>query len=96
MATGDRYLATERTKDSGEKRLALDEIVERAAPGRAAVARPPTEAELRATLVLAIPLIEVSAKIRMGGPLDDEADLSWPVWAGVVPLRLVAGEPLPQ
>ena len=75
-----------------EKRLALDAIVERVAPGRAAAARPPTDAEFRATVVLALPLVEVSAKVRTGGPIDDEADLDWPVWAGVIPSRLVAGD----
>ena len=79
-----------------EKRLALDAIVERVAPGRAAAARPPTDAELRATVVLALPLVEVSAKVRTGGPIDDEADLDWPVWAGVIPLRLVAGDAVPE
>lgn len=78
--------------DLGEKLAALDAIVERAAPGRAAAVRPPTEAELRTTLVLSVPLVEVSAKMRSGGPIDDEADLDWPVWAGVIPLRLAAGE----
>lgn len=78
-----------------EKRAALDAIVERVGAGRSSVARPPTEAELRSTLVLAIPLVEVSAKVRTGGPLDDEADVDWPVWAGVIPLRLVAGEGVP-
>jgi hypothetical protein len=75
-----------------EKIQALDAIVERAAPGRAMQSRRPSESELRSTLVLSIPLIEVSAKVRAGGPVDDEADLSWPVWAGVIPLRLVAGD----
>ncbi|MGH9126940.1 MAG: pyridoxamine 5'-phosphate oxidase family protein [Acidimicrobiales bacterium] len=78
--------------DLGEKLAALDAIVERALPGRAAAVRPPTEAELRTTLVLSVPLVEVSAKMRSGGPIDDEADLDWPVWAGVIPLRLGAGE----
>jgi uncharacterized protein len=82
--------------DTAEKGAALDAIVERAAPGRSAEARPPTETELRSTLVLAIPLVEVSAKVRTGGPLDDDADRSWPVWAGVVPLRLVAGDAVPD
>jgi len=81
--------------DAGEKRRALDAIVDHVAPGRSREARPPTDAELRSTLVLALPLDEVSAKVRTGGPLDDEADLSRPVWAGVIPMRLVAGDPVP-
>ncbi|MDQ1413226.1 MAG: uncharacterized protein QOE07_1814, partial [Acidimicrobiaceae bacterium] len=82
--------------DPDEKRSALDAIVERSAPGRAAEARPPTEAEMRSTLVLSIPLVEVSAKVRTGGPIDDEADMSWPVWAGIIPLQLVAGDPVAE
>ena len=46
------------------------------------------------TTVLTLPLVEVSAKIRTGPPLDDEEDYSMPVWAGVIPLRLEAGEPI--
>ena len=65
---------------------------DRVAIGRSVEARPPSEEELRSTLVLALELNEVSAKVRTGDPLDDEADLDWPVWAGVIPLRLVAGE----
>ena len=44
-------------------------------------------------LVLSVPLVEVSAKVRTGGPIDDEADMAWPVWAGVIPLRLSAADP---
>ncbi len=88
------YAVASAVIDPGEKRAALDAMVERSAPGRSAAARPPTDSELRSTLVLSIPLVEVSAKVRTGGPLDDEADLSWPVWAGVIPLRLEAGPPV--
>jgi len=88
------YAVASAVIDLAEKRAALDAMVERAAPGRSAAARPPTDTELRSTLVLSLPLVEVSAKVRTGGPLDDEADLSWPVWAGVIPLRLEAGPPV--
>jgi uncharacterized protein len=88
------YAVASVVTDPGEKRAALDAMVERAAPGRSATARPPTDAELRSTLVLSVPLVEVSAKVRTGGPLDDDADLSWPVWAGVIPLHLEAGRPV--
>lgn len=81
--------------DPSEKSTALDSIVERVRPGRAGEARPPTDAELRSTLVLALPLAEVSAKVRSGGPVDDEADMDWQAWAGVIPLRLVADSPIP-
>jgi hypothetical protein len=49
---------------------------------------------LKATLVLALPLAEASAKIRTGPPIDDEEDHALEVWAGVLPLRLVTGEPV--
>jgi len=77
--------------DPGEKRRALDAIVEHVAPGRVASVRPPSENELRATRVVALPLDEASAKVRTGPPKDDEADYTLPVWAGELPLRL---EPL--
>ncbi|HEX3427015.1 MAG TPA: pyridoxamine 5'-phosphate oxidase family protein [Acidimicrobiales bacterium] len=89
------YGVAQPVTEAGEKLRALDAIVERAAPGRAMQCRRPTESELRSTLVLSLPLIEVSAKVRAGGPVDDETDLAWPVWAGVIPLRLVAGDAVP-
>ena len=49
---------------------------------------------MRATTVLKLPLVEASAKVRTGPPIDDEEDYALPVWAGVVPLRLVAGRPM--
>ena len=58
--------------------------------------REPTEQELKATTVLSLPLEEVSAKVRTGPPLDDEEDYELPVWAGVIPLQLVAEEPIPD
>lgn len=82
--------------DPDEKRAALDALVDKVAPGRAALVRPATEAELRGTAVLAFPLVEVSAKTRSGGPNDRDEDRSWPVWAGVIPLAPVAGEPIPD
>jgi hypothetical protein len=54
--------------------------------------RQPNQQELQGTLVLSLSLAEASAKIRTGAPLDDEIDYDLPVWAGVVPLQLVAGE----
>jgi uncharacterized protein len=74
-----------------DKRRALEAIVEHVAPGRAASVRPPSEKELRATRVVAIPLDEASAKVRTGPPKDDDEDYALPVWAGELPLRL---EPL--
>jgi nitroimidazol reductase NimA-like FMN-containing flavoprotein (pyridoxamine 5'-phosphate oxidase superfamily) len=84
--------ATE-VSDPAEKRRALDAIVEHVAPGRVASVRPPTEKELRATRVVALPLDEASAKVRTGPPKDDEDDYALPVWAGELPLRLEPFEP---
>jgi nitroimidazol reductase NimA-like FMN-containing flavoprotein (pyridoxamine 5'-phosphate oxidase superfamily) len=89
------YGTARRVTETSEKRFALDAIVGRVGPGRSREARPPNESELRSTLVVAIPLDEVSAKVRRGGPVDDEADMEWPAWAGVIPLRLVADPPVP-
>jgi uncharacterized protein len=79
--------------DPADKALALARIVDHVAPGRSSEARPPNDLELKGTLVLALPLDEASAKVRAGGPVDDEADLDLPIWAGVVPLSTVAGPP---
>ncbi|MGZ5442564.1 MAG: pyridoxamine 5'-phosphate oxidase family protein [Thermoanaerobaculia bacterium] len=77
----------------GEDKLhALDALVEHVVRGRSREMRPHKEIELKQTLVLALPLDEASAKIRTGGPVDDEEDYALPIWAGVVPLRLTAGE----
>lgn len=56
--------------------------------------RQPTPQELKGTAVLALPIEEVSAKVRTGPPIDDEADYSLPIWAGVVPLHLAAQAPI--
>ena len=80
--------------DPAEKRAALDAVVEHVAPGRGAEVRPPSDNELRATLVLRLPVSEASAKIRTGPPKDDDEDYALPYWAGVLPLRLVPGEPI--
>lgn len=81
-------------EDPDEKFKALVALSEHIIRGRWAEVREPTEQEMRATTVLSMPLEEVSAKIRTGPPLDDEEDYALPVWAGVVPLKLEAGEPL--
>ncbi|MBI5069093.1 MAG: pyridoxamine 5'-phosphate oxidase family protein [Deltaproteobacteria bacterium] len=83
-------------QDEAEKRAALRAIVEHVVPGRSAEARPPSEAELGATLVLAVPIEEASAKVRAGPPKDDEEDHALPCWAGVLPLSLSTGTPVPD
>lgn len=77
-----------------EKRRALLAIVDHMVPGRAADARPPTAEELRATIVVRVPIVEGSAKVRTGGPGEDPEDIGLPYWAGALPLGLVAGEPV--
>jgi uncharacterized protein len=81
-------------KDSTEKAKALFTFSEHVIPDRWAEVREPNEDELKKTLVLRIPLIEASAKVRSGPPVDNEADYTLPVWAGELPLRLVAGTPI--
>lgn len=74
--------------DEAEKRAFLDALVERSAPGRSQQVRPPSAKELAATRVLALAIEEVSAKIRTGGPIDDEEDMAVPVWTGQLPVGL--------
>lgn len=81
--------------DPAEKMSALERITNQLAPGRWGEARIPNERELKATEVLALELSEVSAKVRKGPPVDDEEDMALPVWAGVVPVRMVAETPVP-
>lgn len=77
-----------------EKMTALEAFTEQVVRGRWAEIRWPNEQELKATSVLALPLEEVSAKVRTGPPLDDEEDMNYPVWAGVLPLHLAASAPI--
>lgn len=82
--------------DLDEKRVALRALIEHVAPGRADEARPPTEAELTATLLVRLPITEGSAKIRSGPPLDAHERLDDGRWAGELPLRLCALPPRPD
>jgi uncharacterized protein len=82
--------------DAEEKTRALRAIVDHVLTDRWQAARVPSEQELKATSVLALPLSEASAKVRTGGPIDDEEDYSLPVWAGHLPLALAAGVPVPD
>jgi nitroimidazol reductase NimA-like FMN-containing flavoprotein (pyridoxamine 5'-phosphate oxidase superfamily) len=79
-----------------EKLAALRALSEHMIPGRWDDVREPSERELQLTTVLSLPLEEASAKVRTGPPLDDEEDYELPVWAGVIPLRLVANAPVPD
>jgi len=77
-----------------EKIAALRAFTEKILPGRWNDARQPNEKELKATSILRLPLSEVSAKMRAGDVQDDEEDYALPVWAGVLPIRLTASEPI--
>jgi uncharacterized protein len=79
--------------DSAEKLRALEAFTEKLLPGRWRDARQPNEKELKATSILKLALTEVSAKVRTGGVEDDAEDYAFRVWAGIVPLRLVADAP---
>ncbi|MBI3648949.1 MAG: pyridoxamine 5'-phosphate oxidase family protein [Actinobacteria bacterium] len=82
--------------DPGERDLAQRALVEHVIPGRTAEVRMPTDKELKETAILAIGLDESSAKIRTGPPKDPDEDLALDVWAGVLPVRMTAGEPEPS
>jgi hypothetical protein len=81
--------------DPAAKTAALAAMMEALVPGRWPQLRPMTAQELKATAVLSLPLTEASAKIGTGMPTDPPADLDWPVWAGIIPIRPVAGRPEP-
>ncbi|HKX84663.1 MAG TPA: pyridoxamine 5'-phosphate oxidase family protein [Pyrinomonadaceae bacterium] len=77
--------------DAEGKMRALEAFTEHVIPGRWEHVRWPNELELKATTVLSLPIDEASAKIRTGGPVDDEEDYDLDVWAGVLPLRMTSG-----
>ena len=81
--------------DPDEKTRVLHALSEHLVPGRWRDVRGPAPGELKATSVLSLPIDEASAKVRTGPPVDDEEDYALPAWAGVVPLSLKAGEPVP-
>jgi hypothetical protein len=82
--------------DPGELLAGFEAVVERLVPGRWSDVRPPNAKELRATALVALGIEEASAKVRTGGPIDDDEDYALPAWAGVIPLSLHAGEAEPD
>ena len=82
--------------DPAEKLAALRALSEHILPNRWDDSRPPNEKELKATSVLRLPITEFSAKVRIGPPVDDEEDYSFPTWAGVIPLEITAGAAIPD
>ncbi len=85
--------ATEIT-DESEKLYVLNEMMKKITPDRFDGVREPNQQELKATSVLQFDLTEVSAKVRTGPPVDDDEDLALPVWAGVIPVTTVMGNPI--
>lgn len=90
------YGRFEKVDDPEEKLSAFADFIEALAPGRWPQIRQPDRKELAATTVLRLPLNEAAAKVRDWGVKDDASDLTVPVWAGVVPLRLTARMPVPD
>ena len=90
------YGRFEEVTDPAVKAAEFDAFVEHVSPGRAALVRAPSPAEMAGTRLLRIPLQEAAAKSRAGGVIDAEEDMDIPVWAGVVPLGLRAGCPEPD
>ena len=83
-------------EEDEEKNDALKALTEHIVPGRWDDVRWPTDLELKATTVLKLAIDEASAKIRTGGPIDDEEDYAMDVWAGVLPLSIEPREPIPD
>ncbi|MBY8871099.1 GNAT family N-acetyltransferase [Micromonospora sp. PLK6-60] len=92
VAHGTARLVT----DEAERARVLTALVDKVATGRSADSRPPNRRELAETAVLALPLRDVSVRVRAGGVSEEAADLALPYWAGVVPLRVTAGPPEPD
>ena len=80
---------------SAAKEAHLKEMMDQMFPGRWETLRPITSQELKATRILSLPLTEASAKVSAGPPVDPPEDRDWPVWAGVLPIRLTMGAPEP-
>lgn len=85
-----------KVQDPSEKLARLETFIEGLYPGRWESLRPVTDQELKATAVLSLPIEEVSAKLRTGGPVDDEEDYALPIWAGVLPVRYEVEAPEPD
>ena len=83
-----------KVEEPQEKLKALHLLSEHIIPGRWAESRQPNEKELKATLVLRLPIEEFSAKVRQGPAIDDEEDMHYPTWAGVIPLQTIPGKPI--
>ncbi|HET6715024.1 MAG TPA: pyridoxamine 5'-phosphate oxidase family protein [Actinomycetota bacterium] len=90
------YGRAEEVTDRNELADVFDVITDHVAPGRSADARPPTDVELKQTTFVKVALDECSAKVSEGFPEEPDEDLALDVWAGILPLRTVVGEPIPD
>ena len=88
------YGSFERVADEADKRASLVAFMDKLAPGRQAEIRPGSDKEFAATTVMRIALDEAAAKVRSGGPTDDEEDMAIPVWAGVLPFVQIQSTPV--
>ena len=79
-----------------ERSLALWAVVDHIMRGRSDECRGPTDSELRATRVIRLPITETSAKVRMGGPVEEPDDLALPYWGGHIPIQAIFGDPIPD
>ena len=82
--------------DPDRKAELLNNMIDSFYPGRSAILRPMSESDLKQTGVLSLPIEEASAKIREGGPLDEDEDYDLPIWAGTVPVKMQLMPPIPD
>ncbi len=92
MVFGKAVRVTDREERLRQMKVFIDKLY----PGRWEMLRPVNEQEEKATTILSLPIDEASAKIRSGGPVDDEEDYDLPIWAGVIPVSYQIGEPIPD
>ena len=80
--------------DDNEAYRAVEVFTNKVQPGRWDDIRKPDAGEWKATMIIAVKIDEASAKIRTGGPKDDDEDYKLDVWAGVLPIQTVRGNPI--
>jgi nitroimidazol reductase NimA-like FMN-containing flavoprotein (pyridoxamine 5'-phosphate oxidase superfamily) len=85
-----------KVEDTDEKHRALRAVVDHMVANRSDETRGPSDKELRATLVVRLPIHEASAKVRTGPPIEEPDDLALPYWGGVIPVHLTRGAPVPD
>jgi nitroimidazol reductase NimA-like FMN-containing flavoprotein (pyridoxamine 5'-phosphate oxidase superfamily) len=90
------FFGTAEIVPDADQPAVLDHFIEHLAPGRLQTLRPPTDHELKATVILSISINECSAKVRTGPPVDDETDYALSTWAGVIPVTTTLGAPIPD